>query len=268
MLDHTPCDSAVTPSVTDAEYASDTLVLGIGNLLWADEGFGIRALETLHAGWRCAAGTRLLDGGTQGLYLLPFVEACRRLLILDAVDYGLPAGTLKIVQGAEVPAFMGAKKMSLHQTGFQEVLAVATLRGWQPERIVLIGMQPAILEDYGGSLSDTVKASLPAAIDAALACLSEWGAAPTPRDTPPGQAERITLDSLALASYEQGRPSADLACRWGDGRFVGAGGCASVVEIPPNPPFSKGGEPLARHEASPPLQKGGQGGFYGAKGAA
>jgi hydrogenase maturation protease len=220
MLDHTARDNAVTPPVTDAEYACDTLVLGIGNLLWADEGFGIRALETLHAGWRFAAGTRLLDGGTQGLYLLPFVEACRRLLILDAVDYGLPAGTLKIVQGAEVPAFMGAKKMSLHQTGFQEVLAVATLRGWQPERIVLIGMQPAILEDYGGSLSDTVKASLPAAIDAALARLAEWGAAPTRRGMLPGPEERITLESLALNAYEAGRPDAEAAYRLGDARFM------------------------------------------------
>ncbi len=220
MPDHIPRDTVVTTPVTDAEYACDTLVLGIGNLLWADEGFGIRALEALHAGWRFAPGTRLLDGGTQGLYLLPFVEACRRLLILDAVDYGLPPGTLKIVQGAEVPAFMGAKKMSLHQTGFQEVLAVATLRGWQPEKVVLIGMQPAVLEDYGGSLSDTVKAGLPAAVDTALAYLAEWDAAPVQRGMPPGPEERITLDSLALSTYEAGRPDAEAAYRLGDARFL------------------------------------------------
>lgn len=157
------------------DYASDTLVLGIGNLLWADEGFGIRALETLHAHWSFGPGTRLLDGGTQGLYLLPFVEHCRSLLILDAVDYGLRPGTLKIVQDGEVPSFMGAKKMSLHQTGFQEVLAVAALRGWQPERLALIGVQPEQLEDYGGSLTDTVKAKLPVAVDVAVDFLRTWG---------------------------------------------------------------------------------------------
>ena len=100
------------------------------------------------------------------------------------------------------------------------MLAVATLRGWQPEKIVLIGMQPAILEDYGGSLSDTVKASLPAAIDAALDHLAEWGAAPTRRGMPPGPDERITLDSLALNAYETGRPDAEAACRLGDARFL------------------------------------------------
>ena len=74
------------------------------------------------------------------------------LLILDAIDYGLAPGTLKVVQGDEVPCFLGAKKMSLHQTGFQEVLMVAQLTGHYPQRIVLIGCQPEELEDYGGSL--------------------------------------------------------------------------------------------------------------------
>jgi hydrogenase maturation protease len=32
----------------------------------------------------------VLDGGTQGLYLLPFLEGTRNLLVFDAVDYGLP----------------------------------------------------------------------------------------------------------------------------------------------------------------------------------
>jgi hydrogenase maturation protease len=207
--------------VNDAlDYASDALVLGIGNLLWADEGFGIRALETLHERWRFGPGTRLLDGGTQGLYLLPFVENSRRLLILDAVDYGLRPGTVKIVQDEKVPAFMGARKMSLHQTGFQEVLAVAALRGWQPERLALIGVQPEVLEDYGGSLTDTVKTKLPVAVDVAVDFLRTWGARPERRASPPGPEERITLGSLDMAPYEGQRPSAQQACRVGDVRFL------------------------------------------------
>lgn len=206
-----------TPQKLDG--ASETLVLGIGNLLWADEGFGIRALETLHAGWQFGPGVRLLDGGTQGLYLLPYVEGCRKLLILDAVDYGLEPGTLKIVRGAEVPSFMGAKKMSLHQTGFQEVLAVAELRGWHPEELALIGMQPAVIEDYGGSLSETVKRALPAAIEAAVLMLDAWGCRLTRRTLPPGRDESITLHSLEIAAYEGNRPAEHEACRIGDERF-------------------------------------------------
>lgn len=210
----------VTAPVTDAEYACDTLVLGIGNLLWADEGFGIRALETLHAGWRFAPGTRLLDGGTQGLYLLPFVEACRQLLILDAVDYGLPAGTLKIVQGAEVPAFMGAKKMSLHQTGFQEVLMLAQLTGHYPAEVLLIGCQPEELEDYGGSLRPKVRLAVDDALALALDRLRAWGARPVPRELPPDADEAVTVPTLSLQAYEAGRPDAALACRIGDERFM------------------------------------------------
>jgi hydrogenase maturation protease len=206
------------------DYRCDILVLGIGNLLWADEGFGIRALEGLHADWRFRAGVRLLDGGTQGLYLLPYVEGCRKLLILDAVDYGLAPGSLKVVRDEDVPAFMGVKKMSLHQTGFQEVLSVARLRGWNPESVTLIGCQPETLDDYGGSLSDTVKARMPEVLDIALDTLYGWLARPERRASPPGAAERIILDSLEMGRYEGQRPSAAMACRMGDGRFLEVAG--------------------------------------------
>ena len=196
----------------ELDYRCDVLVLGIGNLLWADEGFGIRALERLHAGWRFRPGVRLLDGGTQGLYLLPYVEGCRRLLILDAVDYGLAPGTLKVVRDDDVPAFMGVKKMSLHQTGFQEVLSVARLRGWNPDNVTLIGCQPEVLDDYGGSLSETVKTTLPRAIDLALDSLYAWMARPERRVD---EGAALTLESLAMDRYETQRPSAAMACQIG-----------------------------------------------------
>ncbi|MCB1389002.1 MAG: hydrogenase maturation protease, partial [Rhodobacteraceae bacterium] len=93
------------------------LILGIGNLLWADEGFGVRCVEHLAETLEFDGPVTVLDGGTQGLYLLPFLEDHDLLVVFDAVDYGLEPGTMKVVEGDEVPAFMGAKKMSLHQTG-------------------------------------------------------------------------------------------------------------------------------------------------------
>ena len=118
------------------------LVLGIGNLLWADEGFGVRCVEALREGWDFAPHVQLVDGGTQGLYLLPLVQGAERLLILDAIDYGLPGGSLKLVENDEVPRFLCARKMSLHQTGFQEVLMLAQLSGHYPKEVLLIGCQP------------------------------------------------------------------------------------------------------------------------------
>ena len=63
------------------------LVLGIGNILWADEAFGVRCLEALNQSWSFASNVSLMDGGTQGLYLLPHVQNANRLLVFDAIDY-------------------------------------------------------------------------------------------------------------------------------------------------------------------------------------
>ena len=107
----------------------EALVLGIGNVLWADEGFGVRCVEAFHAQWELPVGSTSLDGGTQGLYLLPYLQAARRLIIFDAIDFALLPGTLKVMHGDAVPRYLGVRKTSLHQTGFQEVLALAALTG-------------------------------------------------------------------------------------------------------------------------------------------
>ncbi|MEY2631530.1 MAG: hypothetical protein RIR00_184 [Pseudomonadota bacterium] len=193
------------------------LILGIGNLLWADEGFGVRCVEALDAGWQFPATVTLMDGGTQGLYLLPYVQEADCLLVFDAVDYGDPPGTLREVVGDQVPRFMGAKKMSLHQTGFQEVLMAAELTGKLPRELVLIGVQPEELEDYGGSLRDVVKARIAPALDTALGWLARWGAPGQPRQH---AGDGLNNPALALASYEGERPAAESAYRLGDARFL------------------------------------------------
>ena len=129
-------------------------MLGIGNILWADEGFGVRAVEAFDRRYAAPPNVTILDGGTQGLYLVHHVADADCLLVFDAIDYGLEPGTLKLVEGEEVPKFTGAKKMSLHQTGFQEVLSAADLLGKYPEKIALIGCQPLDLEDWGGPLTE------------------------------------------------------------------------------------------------------------------
>ena len=198
------------------------LLLGIGNLLWADEGFGVRAVETLHRHYRFPANVRLLDGGTQGIYLVQEVREADILVVFDAVDYGLPPGTLHLVEGGEVPRFMGAKKMSLHQTGFQEVLAMAALMGDYPEQLLLIGVQPVELEDYGGSLRPAVKAQIAPAMELALEYLACFGVHARARRAPADAGADLPHASLSLEPYETGRPSAEEACRIGDARVLAA----------------------------------------------
>ncbi len=193
------------------------LILGIGNVLWADEGFGVRCIEAMAETYAMPGNVRLLDGGTQGLYLLPFLEEADALIVFDAVDYGLPPGTLKVVEDEEVPAFMGAKKMSLHQTGFQDVIATAQLLDVCPSRLVLIGCQPVELEDYGGGLRPETAARIAPAIEIARARLADWGIEIAPGRT---EAEDLADPSIRRDAYETGRPTEDEACRIGDARFL------------------------------------------------
>ncbi len=195
-------------------------MLGIGNVLWADEGFGVRCIEALQQRYEFAPHVQLIDGGTQGLYLVQHVQQADRLLIFDAIDYGLAPGELKLVENEDVPRFMGAKKMSLHQTGFQEVLMLALLTEKYPKQVLLIGCQPEEIEDYGGSLRPVVKQALEDALALGVDALRRWGARPEPRRRPLTEVETVTFSELALGRYESQRPPEDLACRTGDARFM------------------------------------------------
>lgn len=196
------------------------LVLGIGNLLWADEGFGVRAIEELHRRYEFPENVRLLDGGTQGIYLVQYIREADILIVFDAVDYALPPGTMKIVEGDEVPKFLGARKVSLHQTGFQEVLAMAEMLGDYPSHLILIGVQPVELEDYGGSLRPAVKAQIEPAIKHTLEFLAKHGINAKTRDVPLGDSETIASTEMALTRYEAERPDEAAALRIGDARVV------------------------------------------------
>ncbi|ANP91047.1 HyaD/HybD family hydrogenase maturation endopeptidase [Rhizobium beringeri] len=187
------------------------LVLGIGNILWADEGFGVRAVEAFHKAYELSDNVTILDGGTQGLYLVQFVNEHDRLIVFDAIDYGLEPGTMKVVEDDEVPKFTGAKKMSLHQTGFQEVLSAADFMGHYPERLTLIGCQPLDLEDWGGPLTAPVRGVIPAAIETAVRVLRSWGVAVTAR--PEGAAVPPLLEhDIDFERYERRAEPAALNC--------------------------------------------------------
>jgi hydrogenase maturation protease len=200
--------SIATRSFADGDPgAYDTLILGIGNVLWADEGFGIRTIETLHARYLFPDTVRIMDGGTQGIFLLPWVRNAKRLLIFDAIDFGLEPATLKVIRGDNVPRFMGAKKVSMHQAGFQEVLSSADLAGDLPDELVLIGVQPELLDDYGGSLRPSVKARIDPAIELGLTILSEWDITPQRRDTSLADDDNIGPTALDIQDYENDRPA-------------------------------------------------------------
>ncbi|QOZ36673.1 HyaD/HybD family hydrogenase maturation endopeptidase [Bradyrhizobium sp. CCBAU 53421] len=179
------------------------LVLGIGNILWADEGFGVRVVEEFHRRYTIDDNVSILDGGTQGLYLVSFLEQADCLIVFDAIDYGLSPGKLMLVRNDEVPKFTAAKKLSLHQTGFQEVLSAADLLDRCPRELALIGCQPLDLERWGGPLTAPVRFQIAPAIELACKLLAQWGSPAKLRASPLPTSEGLLGNNIDHVNYER-----------------------------------------------------------------
>jgi len=148
------------------------VVLGLGNLINKDEGVGIHAVYRMRSFLGPIPGVEWVDGGVSGLDLLALVEDCSHLLVLDAIDAGLPAGTMIELDKEQIPRFMGIK-LSQHQVSFQEVLALANWRDKLPSYLNLIGIQPADIT-LGLDLSPVVQTGLLKMSQYAKNVLSRW----------------------------------------------------------------------------------------------
>jgi hydrogenase maturation protease len=168
------------PDLEEPLATCEAVVLGLGNLLRRDEGLGIRALERLRERYALSESAQLVDGGTLGLELLCYLEGAARLLVLDAALTEGPPGTLLRLVGDEVPAFFGMRT-SPHEVGLADLLAVTRLRGTEPGEVVVLGMQPAVVE-LGWDLSEPVATRLDALVDLAVSELRSWGIAVTERN--------------------------------------------------------------------------------------
>jgi hydrogenase maturation protease len=149
------------------------LVLGLGNALMTDDAFGHQMVNALQGRFRFPAEVTVLDGGTLGLDLLPYLEEIEGLLVIDALEMGAAPGTVFRLAGEDVPrAFAG--KLSVHQMGLQDLLAVAELQGHLPAELVVWGVQPGSIE-MGLELTPPVAAAMEEAIAGVAGELQEWG---------------------------------------------------------------------------------------------
>lgn len=149
------------------------LVLGIGNSLMNDDALGVSAVEQLRTRYTFPEGVNVVDGGTLGLDLLPMLEGIKRLLIIDAIDMGGQPGDLFRLTGEEVPRAF-ASKLSVHQMGVQDLLAVAELQGHVPEELVVWGVQPGSIA-MEMRLTPEVAAAMAPLLEGVVRELGEWG---------------------------------------------------------------------------------------------
>jgi hydrogenase maturation protease len=116
---------------------------------------------------------QVLDGGTLGMELLRFIDGADRLLIVDAVDGdGLPGKFYRFTND-EVKKYF-KKKVSMHELGVQDVLTALELLEKPVSEVVILGVQPAVI-DVGLELSPVVQSAMQPAIARTVEVLDSWG---------------------------------------------------------------------------------------------
>lgn len=149
-------------------------VLGIGNLVVGDEGFGVRAAELLDERYECGNNVQVIDGGTLGMELLPFVTGTQKLLVLDSINGGQEPGTMFCFKDDEVMAHF-QDKMSTHEVGIQDVLTLLKVTDKPIPHVTVIGAQPYKL-GAGVGLSPEMERLLEPIVEKAVEQLREWNA--------------------------------------------------------------------------------------------
>ena len=149
-----------------------TVVLGVGNILLSDEGFGVRVAEALSQRFRFPDAVEVLDGGTLGIELMRFLDGAQRLILIDAI-HGSEPGSLRSIQGDDVRLYF-QEKVSLHEMGIQEVLASLVVMEKPIAEIVVIGVVPQSLE-IGLDLTPLVASRIDEATDSVIRQLHDWG---------------------------------------------------------------------------------------------
>jgi hydrogenase maturation protease len=157
---------------------SGVLILGIGNTLLGDEGVGVRVALDLAsadpaAGRGLPPGTRVADGGTLGLELLPLLADASSVVFIDAVELRLPPGSVSVIRG-EATRSVPQPPDSAHELGLATLLETARFAGQLPERVSIVGIQPGRIA-AGLELSPAVEAAVPGAAD--RTCREAWAMA-------------------------------------------------------------------------------------------
>ena len=163
-----------------SEARTPVLVLGLGNVVCADDGAGLAAIHKLLREYTMPEGVKALDGGTLGLSLLPLVDSADRVILVDAIKAEGPPGTQVRIEGDEVaPAVY--ERLSPHQIGVSDLLAGASLLDRYPESVVILGVVPESIE-LGLERTPAVEAAIPELVQRVVEELTSLGYPPGPSE--------------------------------------------------------------------------------------
>jgi hydrogenase maturation protease len=155
-------------------------VIGLGNVLMGDDAFGPHVACVLDAGWDCGERVTVLDLGTPGLDLTPFISDVDYLVIVDTVRSEGAPGELRCYRRDQILRHPPGPRLSPHDPGVKEALLFAEFAGAGPREVLLVGVIPASTAQ-GLSLSPAVRAAVAPALLAVFAELARLGVAPQRR---------------------------------------------------------------------------------------
>lgn len=138
------------------------VVLGVGNLLLSDEGFGVHVAQKLYD-LDLPPEVEVVEGGTDGFGLMAFVVGTDRLIVIDAVKGGGSPGSLYRFDLNDCPPFPDLFKTSVHQISILEIINLSGVIGTTPQTTI-IGVEPKTL-DIGMALSPEIEARIPRVIE-------------------------------------------------------------------------------------------------------
>jgi hydrogenase maturation protease len=157
----------------DEIYAVDVMILGIGCILYSDEGFGVRVIEKLQQLYEFPDNVLVVDGGVLGINLLGVISKPAHLIVVDAIRNKGNPGDLYRLEGKAIPERIRAKN-SLHQVDFLEALTLCQALDKVPETVVL-GVEPGDIETLSLELTAATQSRVDRMIDMVLDELKRFG---------------------------------------------------------------------------------------------
>jgi len=134
------------------------LILGVGNILLGDDGFGVHLINSL-SDTPFPPNIQVLEAGTVSHQLIPLFRELDHLIIIDVVEAGDTPGSLFRFSPEDLQ-FTKEQMVSLHQISLIDVLAMAEMAGGRP-KTVIIGVQPKDVSTWSLELTEPVRAVIP-----------------------------------------------------------------------------------------------------------
>jgi hydrogenase maturation protease len=158
-------------------------VLGIGNVLMGDDGFGPYVVRTLDAKYECPPGVEFVDVGTPGLDLTPYLLDADAVIVVDTVSSKGTPGAIRVYERDEILRVPPQMRTGPHDPSLKDALRRVDAAGAGPSRVLLIGVIPESVAT-GVSLSPPIAAAADGVVLAVVDALKVLGA-PTIRRARP-----------------------------------------------------------------------------------